>query len=136
MRSLVRPFSTRVSNRSKVLVILVTWLLATGVQWDVVQTIGWVRMFANYSRVMSISQAAKATFGGEMCGICRTVDAARKAESDKAPPRDVRDERLIFVVLPMPGFFGPAAQEKPWSLCEQDAPDASRAAPPTPPPRA
>ena len=122
-------------------VVLFAWLLASGAQWDMIQSFAWGRMIANYSRTMPLQEAVRLTFTAEnVCDVCVFVaeakaradgnaagqapaDAASKAKAPLAcPPEHV----LVFQVLPAPD----------WPR-ENFLPDAcARPAPPTEPPRA
>ena len=69
-------------RRLPIVLTLVAWLLATGVQWDLLQVFGWARMVVNHSQTMSITAAVKKTFGGEMCGVCEIVSQAKRRPAD------------------------------------------------------
>ncbi|HND62530.1 MAG TPA: hypothetical protein PLB90_13695 [Opitutaceae bacterium] len=128
------PFRPPVSHRLKVVAVLFAWLLATGVQWDLVQTAGWSRMFFRYAESMSYVQAAKRTFDGEMCGVCKAVNQA-KQQQDAAMPQDGSKAKLVMICPPSPRFVFSAPECAPWSLSDRNPLSADRPVPPTPPPR-
>ncbi len=128
-------FRPPVSHRLKVVAVLFAWLLATGVQWDLVQTAGWSRMFFRYAESMSYVQAAQRTFGGEMCGVCKAVNQA-KQQQDAAMPQDGSKAKLVMLCPPSPRFVFSAPDCTPWSPSDRHPLSADRPVPPTPPPRA
>lgn len=119
--------------------ILLTALLLSGVQWNVLQVIAWSGMIVNYfEQTKDIDQALKMTFDGEHpCCLCKTIAEEKQREQD-----DTRDIPLIPVSMPIgivavsttsisycakrPLLFVLSAQSL---LASRDAP-----APPTPPP--
>lgn len=116
--------------------ILCAWLLATGAQWDFVQTLGWGRMFARYAATMPLFEAAKKTFVGDLCGICRAVDDARQEEQKGVPSDDSLKARLLLAFAPVAQFVFSAPESAPWSRRDRLPLSAEASAPPTPPPRA
>ncbi len=54
-------------RRLSLLTLLTAWLLATGSQWDMVQTLGWGRMIVRYSQTMTLAQAVRLTFTPTTC---------------------------------------------------------------------
>jgi len=86
---------------------------------------------------MSVSAAVSQTFGGEMCGICRMVAAARHQEQSRSDVPDSKVEGKILM------FFQAAPKVILEPRCVMAClPDRSsamtrgRSAPPLPPPRA
>lgn len=122
--------------RFRLTVLLLATFLATGAQWDLMQTFAWTRMFVNYSRTMTLWQAARQTFSGEMCSVCRIVSGAKDSERKNTPIGEKLDVKLKFVLMPLATFAVPAATDIAWSPSDLTAHDTRRAAPPTPPPRA
>lgn len=118
-------------------VVLFAWLMATGAQWDAVQTYGWGRMFANYSRTMPWSKAIERTFSGEMCGVCRTVAAAKQQERENAPvvPGNESGTKVLLVYQPAASFVFSLSEPSAWPPSDQQLMGMPRAAPPVPPPR-
>jgi hypothetical protein len=125
-----------VRQRFQLLVILSAWFMATGAQWDVVQTFGWTHMVINYSRTMGVVQAIQRTFSGEMCNICRAVNEAKQHEENTTAPGGKLEAETCGVFQPASPFIFPASETTRWRLADSEAVGAFRAAPPTPPPRA
>lgn len=123
------------SSRFKIVAILFAWLLATGAQWDVVQTVGWARMIARYAETMSISQAVEKTFGNAVCGICEAVDYAKQAEAT-AVPNDAAKAKVVLLCPSAPRYVFAMNLGQYCPLGDWLPLSASRSAPPTPPPRA
>lgn len=124
-------------SRLSLVLTLVAWLLATGSHWDVVQTFAWGRMFADYSRTMTVAQALTKTFAPQaMCSLCHVVATAKQqADNPAVPAKDLG--KIVLVCAPRAfAFTSPA----PSCLGQVSAPLApssvARSAPPLPPPRA
>jgi len=108
-----------------------------GAQWDLLQTFGWGRMLANYSRTMPLGKAVEKTFNGQMCRICRMVANARNQDPSPpaAPEAKSAGKALLFfqavpqVIVEAPRAVGELASDSP-AITE------TRSAPPVPPPRA
>lgn len=125
-----------VPQRVRVLLILVSWFLASGSQWEVVQVFGWARMVVRYADSMTVVQAIERTFGGEMCGVCQAVSSARdQRDTPGLPPEGAQPKPLLICFAPPEFVLGaPASGRVPpsnWRLAGCD-----RVQPPTPPPRA
>jgi len=127
-------------RRAFLVLMLSTWLLATGSPWDLVQTFAWDRMIATYSRTMPLRQAVRRTLSGEvMCGVCEVVQHARRHHdgADTALPGPKSPDRILFVSAPRALVFA-----SPVSRCTGLVPDVSaptsaeRPLPLLPPPRA
>ena len=128
---------SRMGRRFQISVILLAWLMASGVQWDLVQTFAWGRMFASYSRAMPVAQAVRMTFmPANMCASCRAVEKAKQQESAPAVPNGKADGKLILVFEPVPDVPLQIPDKACWLSSEGDAVSALRSGPPTPPPRA
>ena len=119
--------------------LLVAGLLATGSEWDLVQTFAWGRMIAGYSRTMSLEAAIAKTFTPEtMCTLCRAVAAAKEqAAKDPAAPVVKPLGKIVLVCSPT----RLAVFDSRFSLDRLVPPptalvSAERPAPPSPPPRA
>jgi len=125
-----------VSRRFHVLAVLCAWLLASGAQWDFVQVVAWGRMFAGYSTSMSLTQAAQRTLSGEMCGLCRAVHDAKQQQDDAGLPPDGPKTKLLLACPPTVRFVFTAPSGAIRSRRDREPLSATRAAPPTPPPRA
>jgi hypothetical protein len=132
-------------RRLSALLLLSAWLLASGAQWDLLQSFAWGRMIANYSRTMPVAEAVRLTFTPDnLCGMCSFV-AVAKTRADgtsegrphepapvdpgakaKAPLAAPPEHLFIFSSAPVP--------EWPAECFRADA--RARPAPPTEPPRA
>jgi hypothetical protein len=117
---------------------LAAWLIATGSQWDLVQTFAWSRMIAGYSQTMPLLQAVAKTFSPDtMCGICRAVAVAKqRTDANPAVPGAKAPQKILLVCAPIaPAFAFPAAHCA--GMVSDLAPpiSAERPAPPNPPPR-
>lgn len=111
--------------------------MATGSQWDLVQTFGWARMMVSYSRTMPLLEAAKRTFSGEMCGVCELVnDAGRKEQSQSPTLGGKLETKQLFLAQSSVACFAPALSQQEWTVGDFTVRGAGRSAPPTPPPRA
>jgi hypothetical protein len=130
-----RSSCPQVPKRLQIFVVLVAWFMATGAQWDLVQTFGWGRMIVNYSRSMQLSAAVKKTFGGEMCGICRAVNQAKQQEEKSNVPALTVKAKLVMICSPAPQFVLSAPDRAAWSPSDREPLSAGRPVPPTPPPR-
>jgi hypothetical protein len=128
-----------VRQKLSLILTLVAWLLATGSQWDLVQTFAWGRMIATYSESMSLASAVKKTFSADtMCPLCHAVARAQQ-ESDQNPavPNTKVPAKIPLVCAPSSLVF-----LSPTSMCvglvsAVAAPlSAERDSPPSPPPRA
>ncbi len=121
----------------KLPLVLFTWLLATGAQWDVLQVVAWGRMFANNAQTMEISEAAKKTFSGEMCGLCKAIKTAREQEQQQQLPIPEAAKGKIVLICQ---FSHCGISAAPAAIATERAPDARLPdergdAPPVPPPR-
>jgi hypothetical protein len=126
---------TALSPRLKIIVILTSWFLATGSQWDFAQAFGWSRMFVRYAETMSVTAAVERTFSGETCEICRAVRRAKDSEQQGTPTTDVARAKVVLFCPATPGFVMTAPVPSVWSQCDVEPLSAARAAPPVPPPR-
>lgn len=119
------------------LLTLTAWLVATGSQWDLVQTFAWGRMFVLNVQSMPLMQAAKHTFSPEgRCEICRAVAAAKQQEEDSpAVPNGKSDGKIFLFHQPAPVPVVVAPDFSPWFRSSQLVLAMTRAAPPVPPPR-
>ena len=123
-------------RRFQIIVVLLAWFMASGAQWDLVQTSAWGRMVATYSREMPLLRAVKLTFTpGNMCSICKAVNEAKQQESTPAVPGGKADTKLLLVFQPVQNVILAAPSQEAWSLSDRFPISAQRALPPTPPPR-
>jgi hypothetical protein len=117
-------------------VLLMAGLLASGVQWPAVQTLGWAKMIVNHTRTMPLADAVRLTFSGEeLCAVCELVQAAQDTERHPMQAATGTDKLLLApapptaLVVAAPEFLTGIIHEDRWAA-------PARAAPPVPPPRA
>ncbi len=126
-------------HRVQILLVLSAWFLATGSQWDVAQVFAWGRMFAGYSREMTVAAAVEKTFSGEMCAICRIVRKAKQEQDAKgAKTPEARTPGKVLDVCPLVAstrVFSPARQAIGIVPAQRMMAGRDRMAPPLPPPR-
>lgn len=108
-------------------------VLALGGHWAILQSVAWVKMAAEFSRDLPISEAILQTFDGtKTCNICKLVEQGKKAEKETDGKKLVlKLDSLIVcneIVLYPPSDF----RNEP-ALSELAAPRLE--SPPTPPPR-
>ncbi len=125
-------------SRPRIRLILAVGLcfLATGAEWDFVQTFAWGRMVVSYSRTMTLRQSIARTFSGEMCEVCRLVAGARKSDPAHSAVPEARTDAKLFLFLQNPAEV---VIDRPnaavWSPVDESALTADRSAPPRRPPR-
>ena len=124
-------------HRLQLCALLCAWLLATGSQWDLVQTFAWGRMIAAYSHSMPLVQAVRLTFSGEtMCEVCSLVAEARRQQNDGDTVANDRPAKILLFVQPAQTMrLGPAAAGTACRAADRPSRGRTREAPPTPPPR-
>lgn len=135
-RSDVGDQSENVTQRFHLIVVLSLGCLAAGCHWDALQTVGWARMFLRYAATMPVTEAAKRTLNGEMCGVCEVVSHGKQAKPAVVPLGELGAGKspLILEAVPRYVFATPGAGR--WSWENWHPPGADRDVPPTPPPRA
>ncbi len=132
------------SRRFPAIFVLCAWLLASGAQWDLLQSFAWGRMIATYSQTMPMADAIRLTFTADnLCGVCefvadaRTRDSSEAGELDRAPAADPVAKAKGPLALPPEHFLIFASAPAPQWPAEHLLADAcARPAPPTEPPRA
>jgi hypothetical protein len=123
-------------QRFQLSALLLAWLIATGSQWDLVQVFAWGRMFASYSRIMSVESALRLTFKPDnMCSVCKMVKAAKQQQeqSPVAPSKTLG--KILLVFAPVPTVVVASVSSEPWPVESKSMCSAERGAPPIPPPR-
>ncbi len=126
-------------RRLSLVSLLCAWLLATGSQWDVVQTFAWGKMIVTYAQTMPLADAVRLTFtAGNECGVCEIVNEARQQQSDATLPGEPSGKLakipLVFQASSVFVASAPAVLGlSPDVLLEMQG--VARAAPPVPPPR-
>ena len=125
-------------QRVSLILALSAWLLATGSHLDVVQTVGWGRIFASYAKTMSLTEAARLTFVSDnYCDVCAFVQTSKQSRDGQAAPAPAgtSSTKVILAFQPSSLFVLGAPPLAPWLAEDHTADGASRSAPPTPPPR-
>lgn len=125
-------------QRVSLILALSAWLLATGSHLDVVQTVGWARMFVSYSQTMPLTEAARLTFiSDNYCDVCTFVQTSKQARDGQAAPAPAgaSSTKVILAFQPSPVFVISPPPVTPWLAEDHTADGAGRGAPPTPPPR-
>jgi hypothetical protein len=123
-------------QRLQLFALLLAWLMATGSQWDLVQVFAWGRMFASYSRTMSVESALRLTFKPDnMCAVCKLVKAAKQQQeqSPVAPSKTLG--KILLVFAPVPTVVVASVPSEQWPVGMKMMRSAERCAPPIPPPR-
>jgi hypothetical protein len=124
-------------RKSAIVAVLLAWLCATGVQWDLLQACAWARMFADNARRLPLLKAVDRTFSPEgRCEFCEVVTTAKR-QADTAA---VTTEKFGATVKLLPagsrGVIIVAPSFAPWSVTEFTCSGTGRSPPPLPPPRA
>ena len=116
---------------------LVAWLLATGAQWDLVQTFAWARMFTDNVRTLPVGEAFARTFSPEgRCDICNAVSTAKEQQENSSTVPDGKYSGKIFLIYqPVPSPVVTAPEFSPWSLSNPFVRTLGRAVPALRPPR-
>ncbi len=115
--------------------VLFIWLLASGAHWDAAQVFAWGTMFSRYAETMTLAQAARKTFSGEMCNLCKAVDSAKQEKPHSPFPPDPSKGKLVLACPTVhPLLFSPP-QDARWTERESHCESIDRDAPPPPPPR-
>jgi len=126
-----------VRHRIQISIGLFLCFIATGAQWDLLQTFAWGRMVVNHSRAMPLAQAVRKTFDGELCSICRMVAKAEKQERANSDiPNTKFESKILFFFQAVPKVIVAAPCPVVWCPTEGTAVTAGRSSPPVPPPRA
>jgi len=125
-------------RRIPLVLTLVAWLLATGAQWDLLQTFAWARMFAENARVLPLGAALARTFSPEgRCEVCGVVAAGKRAQdgAESDAPGGKLEGKVLLIFQPAPVVIVAAAGYGPWPRTELRFASTGRSAPPFPPPR-
>ncbi|HET7536329.1 MAG TPA: hypothetical protein VFJ90_07740 [Candidatus Didemnitutus sp.] len=118
--------------------ILIAWLCANGAVWNVVQVVAWARMFRDYSRVMSASQALTVTLDGSApCELCQISEKARDQARDQDSPAALAStDKLVLAYQVSATPLVVAAPQENWPDIAHDAGLIRTDPVPVPPPRA
>jgi hypothetical protein len=125
-----------VRQRIHVPIVLFLCLIATGSQWDLVQTFAWGRMMVMNSHSMPLSKAVAQTFSGEMCPICHLVANAEKQEKSRSEiPEAKLAGKVLLYFQKAPAVVVTAPDGVAWFPGNPLVATEGRVAPPVPPPR-
>ena len=122
-------------KRFQISIVLLAWFMATGAQWNLVQVFGWGNMIVNHSRDMTLVDAVKKTFDGEMCSVCLAVKTAEQQENRTTAPDKKFEGKIVLVYQPTAEVILTVPDSLAWSHGDREPLSALRSAPPTPPPR-
>ncbi|HEU5080997.1 MAG TPA: hypothetical protein VFT72_17425 [Opitutaceae bacterium] len=125
-------------RRFKIFSVVVAWLLATGSQWEIMQTVAWAKMIAENARTMSLSAAVSETLSGQKpCSMCKFVAGAQQQEehSNATVPATETTGKIVLFCYEIPDAVPTQAAVNTWREFDLQALDLLRLAPPTPPPR-
>ena len=129
--------TSRVRRKISVLCLLVAWLFANGVTWNVVQVVAWAKMFRNYSESMPAAQALKLTLSGEApCNLCRMAEAAKNTADQQLPHNAIgsgSEKFLLACNVPAPVIF--VSPDLAWPGVADASGRVRTDAVPLPPPR-
>jgi hypothetical protein len=124
--------------RIRAVLFLYLWLAATGTHWDMVQIFAWAQMWADNVKTESAGNALASTFAPEnMCGLCKTVQAAKNAASGDnalALEKIVEKARLLPLADGQQLVIPPPVASRVLRA-DRACPPSLREAPPLPPPR-
>lgn len=136
-RSAPFPSVTPLRRRLGLIATLVAWLCATGTQWDVVQTVAWIRMFSENTRDLPVLAALERTFSPEArCSLCHAVSQAKQEDPGSGGAPAKSEAKIVFVHQPADAAFVILPTAPAWPIADFSAVGTLRAAPPLPPPRA
>lgn len=111
------------------------WLLATGVQWDVLQVVAWGNMFLDNMATRTMGAALEKTFDGEECELCVAVREAKQREESPGVPSTKQPQKITLIFSAKAVYIHPPAVPKIWELVDAFCTGEARSAPPVPPPR-
>lgn len=125
-------------RKASLLLTLAAWFLATGEQWDALQTFAWARMFAANVHALPIGAALTRTFSPEgRCKICEAIARAKEQQEDSTSVPDGKfGGKIVLFCQPAPTPVVAAPAFSSWSLRDPLVQTIARAAPPLRPPRA
>jgi hypothetical protein len=111
-----------VRRRISIFALGLAWLCANGAVWNVVQVVGWAKMFHDYAQVMPAAKALQITFDGSApCAFCHISQSAQDTARDQQP-RDtalgggmekllLMSESLPALVFTAPDFAWPGVTD-------------------------
>jgi hypothetical protein len=119
-----------------ILSLLTAWFLATGSQWDVVQSFAWARMMVGYAKVMPLGEAVAETFDpAKLCPLCQAVSRAKQQQDRSMPPEVNFRAKLVMIFQPATKLVATVHQEYSWPRSDWNVPTTDKPSPPVPPPR-
>jgi hypothetical protein len=127
-----------VPRKLSILCLLFAWLCANGAIWNVVQVVGWAKMFHDYAQVMPAAEAMQLTFSGEApCDMCNLAQAGQDATRDQQLPAALggTTEKILLIAecVPAPVLVAP---DTSWPGVADAAGLTRTRSVPVPPPRA
>ena len=129
---------TLVRRKLSIGCLVFAWFCANGALWNVVQVVGWVKMFHDYSRVMPAARALEVTFDGSApCDLCRLSQSAEETARRQLPHDAALGggmEKLLLASESLPTVIVPAP-DSAWPGVTDDAGPARSKPVPVPPPR-
>jgi len=129
--------SALVHRKLPLVLILAAWLLATGSQWDLLQTFAWARMLTENVQSLPMEAALARTFSPEgRCEMCNGITTAKQQqdEADSALGGKAGGKTLL-VYMPTPVVVIQAPNVSRFIPSETLITGLGRSAPPLPPPR-
>ncbi len=118
--------------------LLLAWLCANGALWNVVQVVGWVKMFHDYSEMMPAAKALEITFDGSApCDLCHISQSAEDTARQQLPQDAALGggmEKLLLLAESAPVHVV-TAPDICWPDIVHDAGFARTESVPVPPPR-
>jgi hypothetical protein len=123
-------------QRLQLSALLLAWFMATGGQWDLVQTFAWGRMFTSYSRIMPLASALRLTFKPDnLCSVCKLVKAAKQQQEQSPVAPTKASGKILLVFAPDSVVVIASVSSEQWPMESKSMCGAERGAPPIPPPR-
>jgi hypothetical protein len=131
------PLVAPMRRKAQLIALLVGWSLATGAQWDIAQAFAWGRMFASYVRETTVIKAVELTFApGNMCAVCKAVNAAKQQENAAQTPGGKADAKVILFTQASSRYIFDVEERPAWAFCDKQPGDSPEFSPPLEPPRA
>ena len=114
-------------------VVVIGLVFATGLQWAALQSVAWVGMSINYSRVDGLTLGLQKTFSGEHpCQLCKAVQEGRQAEKKQSVIK-VETKLDLFLLVSDSSVRPPIFADEPTPCAGHGRFRADP--PPVPPPR-
>jgi hypothetical protein len=130
------PGVLHVRRKLSIACLLIAWLCANGAVWNVVQVVGWVKMFHDYSSVLPATEALKLTFDGSApCDLCHISQSAQDQARDQQSPAVLGATDKLVLAFTTPAPVVVLAPEVVWPGLAHEAGLARTETVPVPPPR-